>query len=366
MPTAYTNAKFFTGESFEEGKAVLTDLGIITDVVDADAIPHGYTKIDLDGENVAPAFIDLQIYGGNGKMFSEDPGIESIQRTYDYCLTGGASHFMITVATNTMDVMLRSIEAVRAYWQNGGKGLLGLHLEGPYLNPAKKGAHVESLIKPPTLEEVKMLIEKGGDVIKMITIAPELCPDEVLEFLCEHVMVVSAGHTNATYEQAQAAFGKGIPVATHLFNAMTGFQHRAPGVVGAIFNDANAMSSIVCDGVHVDFAAVRVAKTVMEERLFYITDAVTETNDAVYPHVFKGDRFTLPDGTLSGSALTMIKCVKNGIEKVGICLEESLRMASQYPGSLLLKEMQIGKIEENYLAQFVVMDDDYNVIRVIS
>jgi N-acetylglucosamine-6-phosphate deacetylase len=210
-----------------------------------------------------------------------------------------------------------------------------------------------------------MLLDKGGDVIKMITVAPEMCSDDALRFLLENVPVLSAGHTNATYQEAQSAFGKGISAATHLFNAMSAFQHRAPGVVGAIFNDANVMSSIVCDGIHVDYAAVRVAKKIMHERLFYITDAVTESSSGGYSHVFDKDHYTLPDGTLSGSALTMMKSVKNGIEKAGIPPEESLRMASQYPGSLLNRSIQLGRIQENYAARFVVFDDEFNVVRMI-
>lgn len=218
----------------------------------------------------------------------------------------------------------------------------------------------------PQLDELKMLMDKGGDVIKMITVAPEVCSDEVLNFLVENVSIVSAGHTNATYKEAQAGFGKGIVAATHLFNAMTGLQHREPGVVGAIFNDANVVSSIVCDGVHVDFAAVRIAKKVMAERLFYITDAVAESKTGSYQHIFQNDRYTLPDGTLSGSSLTMMKSVTNGISKAGIAPEESLKMAAEYPGNLLVREMQIGKMEKHYAANFVVFDDAFNVIRVIA
>jgi N-acetylglucosamine-6-phosphate deacetylase len=366
MPTAYTNARILTGDSFEEGKSILTDMGIITDIVDASAIPEGYTQINLEAQNVAPALIDLQIYGGNGKMFSDNPGIPPLDAVYNYCLEGGASHFMITMATNSIQLFLQGIDAVRSYWQAGGKGLLGLHLEGPYLNPVKKGAHLEKYIKPPTLDEVKMLVETGGDVIKMITIAPEVCSEEVICYLVENIAIVSAGHTNATYRQAQHGFGLGIPAATHLFNAMSGLQHRAPGMVGAVFNDANVMASIVCDGIHVDFAAVRIAKKIMRERLFYITDAVAASEGPDYQHRLAGDRYTLPDGTLSGSALTMMQCVKNGIEKVGISPEESLRMAGEYPGSLLRGDALMGRIAKDYAANFVVFDNDYNVLRVIS
>ncbi|RYY24549.1 MAG: N-acetylglucosamine-6-phosphate deacetylase [Chitinophagaceae bacterium] len=365
MPIAYTNARILSGENFEDGKAVLTDMGIITDIVPHSDIPGGYTQTDLDGLNLAPALIDLQIYGGHGKMFSDDPGIAPLEAIYNYSLEGGASHFMVTMATNSIDTFLRGIEAVRSYWKSGGKGLLGLHLEGPYLNPVKKGAHLEQYIKPPTMDEVKMLMDTGGDVIKMITIAPEVCSQEVICYLTENVPVVSAGHTNATYKQAQHGFGLGIPAATHLYNAMSGLQHREPGMVGAVFNDANVLSSIVCDGIHVDFAAVRIAKKIMQKRLFYITDAVAATDGPGYQHRLAGDRYTLPDGTLSGSALTMMQCVKNGIEKVGITPEESLRMGSEYPGSLLRRDIMLGRIAKDYAAKFVVFNNDYVVVRVI-
>jgi N-acetylglucosamine-6-phosphate deacetylase len=365
MPTAYINGKILTGETFEEGKAVLTDMGIITEIVDIAQIPERYVRKDLGGNNVAPALIDLQIYGGNGTMFSDDLNIESLDATYQYCRAGGASHFMITLATNSIEVFLEGAKAVRAYWQAGGKGLLGLHLEGPYINPLKKGAHIEEFIRKPSLSELKMIMDKAGDVVKMITIAPEVCTDEIIEFLLSNIMIVSAGHTNATYAEAQHGFGKGIVAATHLFNAMTGLNHREPGVVGAIFNDANVMSSVVCDGIHVDFAAVRIAKKIMKERLFYITDAVAASKNGAYPHVFKNDRYTLPDGTLSGSSLTMIKSVKNGIERVGCTPEESLRMAAEYPGSLLQLDSPIGRIQEHHRADLLVYDDDFNVIELL-
>ena len=152
----------------------------------------------------------------------------------------------------------------------------------------------------------------GKGVIKIVTLAPEQCDDAVLQLFLDSGIVVSAGHSNANYQQATAAFDKGITAATHLFNAMSPLQHREPGLVGAIYNHPAAMSSLVPDGIHVDFAAVRISKKIMAARLFMITDAVTATNGGDYPHVFKGDRYTMPDGTLSGSALTMIKASKPG------------------------------------------------------
>jgi N-acetylglucosamine-6-phosphate deacetylase len=363
MFTAYTNGKIFTGKSIEVNKAVLTDNNIIVGITEADNIPDHYMPADLNGYTLAPAFIDLQIYGGNGKLFSHELSVESLRATYEYCLHGGCTHFMITMATNTIEKFLQGFEVVRAYWEQGGKGLLGLHLEGPYINPAKRGAHLETCIKKPTVQEVSMLLEKGQGAFKMITLAPELCNDEVLQLLQQHNIIISAGHTNATYKQAIDAFNKGIPAATHLFNAMSAFQHREPGVPGAIMNHSFVASSIVCDGIHVDYAAVHIAKKILQHRLFFITDAVAETTTGEYQHQFRGDRYTLPDGTLSGSALTMLQCVKNAVTHTGIALEEALRMASEYPARLL-KDQQLGKVATGYPASFVVFDEALALQRV--
>lgn len=363
MFTAYTNGKIFTGETIENNKAVLTDNDIIVGLVSADNIPSQYRAEDLKGYTLAPAFIDMQIYGGNGKLFSHDLSVESLKATYEYCLHGGCTHFMITMATNTIEKFVAAFEVVRAYWQQGGKGLLGLHLEGPYINPGKRGAHLKECVKTASIEEVAMLLQKGEGVFKMMTLAPEQCDDAIIELLQQHNIIISAGHTNATYQQAMNAFNKGITAATHLFNAMSPLQHREPGMVGAVMNHPFVMSSIVCDGVHVDYAAVHIAKKVLQQRLFFITDAVAETTSGEYQHLFRKDRYTLPDGTLSGSALTMLQCVKNAVAHAGISLEEALRMAAAYPAQLLT-DKKLGKIEKGYQADFVVFDNMLDLQRV--
>jgi N-acetylglucosamine-6-phosphate deacetylase len=270
------------------------------------------------------------------------------------------------MATNSIQKFLLGIEVVKEYWNQGGKGLLGLHLEGPYLNPVKKGAHIESCIKKPTMEEVQMLLDKGRDVFKMMTLAPEMCEEEIIKYLLQNHIIVSAGHSNATFGQAVNGFNMGIPAATHLFNAMSAFQSREPGMVGAVYDNSNVVSSVVCDGVHVDFAAIRISKRIMGKRLFFITDAVAETKTGEYQHLFRGDRYTLPDGTLSGSALTMMQCVKNAVRYVGIALDEALRMASLYPAKLLGPGSKLGMIAKGCQASFVVFDNDLNVQKVLT
>jgi N-acetylglucosamine-6-phosphate deacetylase len=364
MPTAFIANQIFTGHETVSGKAVLVDDGVVIDIISSADIPNRYNKKDLGKNLIAPAFIDLQIYGGNGKLFSTELTTESLEATYEYCLQGGCTQFMITMATNSIEKFLKGINVVRKYWSEGGKGLLGLHLEGPYIHPAKKGAHIEKHIKKPTIEEVNMLLQKGKNVIKIITLAPEQCDKEIIELLLRNKIVVSAGHTNATYDEAINGFNSGITVATHLFNAMSQLQGREPGMVGAIY-DSGAMSSIVCDGVHVDFASVRISKKIMQEKLFFITDAVAEILHGEYQHVFKTDRYTLPNGTLSGSALTMLQAAKNGIEKVGINLEESFRMSSLYPAKLMGIDKLYGCIKAGTRADFAVVDEKLNLERVI-
>lgn len=365
MHIAYTNGKIFTGERMLSGSAVLTESGNIVDVVPAHAIPSHYSRHDLGGYYLSPSFIDMQIYGGNGKMFSHDLSIESLEATYAYCLSGGATHFMVTMATNTIEKFVLGMEIVKSYWQRGHRGLLGLHLEGPYINPVKRGAHVEACIKKPSDGEIEMLLKAGEGVFKMMTLAPEMCEERHIARLLGNGILVSAGHTNATYEQSLHGFRLGIPVATHLFNAMSALQHREAGMVGALFNHPSVSASLVCDGIHVNYAAIQIAKKMMGHRLFYITDAVAETRTGEYQHIFRGDRYTLPDGTLSGSALTMMQCVKNGVEKAGITLEESLRMATVYPAQYLSEKNQLGQIVRGFRASFVIFDDAYTVQDVI-
>jgi N-acetylglucosamine-6-phosphate deacetylase len=155
------------------------------------------------------------------KLLSVYPETDSLHKLYDYCSKGGASHFQPTVATNSSDVFYKSIDAVKAYWKEGGKGCLGLHIEGPWIHPLKKGAHLETFIHSPSVDEAKELLEYGKGVITMITLAPEVCSKEVVELIRSYGVIISAGHSNATYEEATRAFDSGIHAATHLYNAMS-------------------------------------------------------------------------------------------------------------------------------------------------
>ncbi len=360
----YKAAKVFTGYEMLHNHAVAVSNGVIESVFPAAELSNTMDVTDLGDVMIAPAYIDIQLYGAHGRLLAVYPDAATVKAIVHYCTAGGATHCIPTVATNTYETIFQCIDAVKSYWQQGGKGALGLHVEGPWINPSKRGAHREEWIFSPTVEQAKELLEYGKDVIKIITIAPECCSQEVINLIQSYNIVVSAGHTNATYEQATDAFDKGIHTATHLYNAMSGLQHRAPGMVGAIFNHSAVRCSLVPDGHHVDFAAIRIAKKIMGERLFAITDAVTETTEGYYKHTLETDKYT-SNGILSGSALTMHKCFTNFVRHCGIDTEEALRMCSLYPAIVMHLEQELGAIKENHKADFVVINNDFELVKVI-
>ena len=358
---AYAAQNIFTGEEWLTDHAVLVENEIILSVVPAGEIPSNATVTNYSDNMIAPGFIDLQIYGANGFLLAVKPTAEALEAIYQYCKAGGANYFQPTVATNTYEVIYGCIDAVKDYWKKGGKGVIGLHIEGPWISKAKRGAHVEKFIHSPTIQQVTKLLEYGKCAISMITLAPEVCTPEVIQLIQSYGVVVSAGHSNATFQQGIECFNTGITAATHLYNAMSPLLHRAPGMVGAVLHHQIVMSSIVADGFHVDFAAIAIAKKVMQKRLFFITDAVTETTEGYYPHQREGDKY-VSNGILSGSALTMAKCVKNGVEKAGIELSEALRMASLYPAQVMKMDHQLGRIAQGFKADLVVLNRELKVV----
>jgi N-acetylglucosamine-6-phosphate deacetylase len=360
MQNIFTADKIFTGSDWLPDYSIITENEVIVDVLPMVSLsPH--VKIKNHYPIIAPAFIDVQIYGAAEKLFATYPTADSLEKLYRHCVSGGTHYFLPTVATNTFEVFYKCIDAIKNYWSNNGKGVIGLHLEGPWLNKLKRGAHIESLIHSPTLKEVEDLLAYGKDVIKIITLAPEVCSKEIIDYILSNEIIISAGHSNATYQQGTYAFDNGIATATHLFNAMGPLHHREAGLPGAIFQHPTAMASIIPDGFHVDYEIINIAKKIMKERLFIITDAVTQTTEGLYPHQLSGDKYE-SNGILSGSALTMIKGVKNLVQKTNIDLSETLRMASLYPARLLGLSTNLGLIKKGYKEDFVFLDNDLNVI----
>ena len=233
---AYSADRIFTGDTWLSDHAAVVDKGIIIDLVASASLKKEIAAEHFQDCFLAPAFIDLQIYGAYGRLLAVYPEADSLFKLNEYCNKGGAAFCMPTVATNTYEVFYQCIDAIKDYWNKGGRGILGLHIEGPWINPVKKGAHIESLIHSPSLQQAEDLLNYGKGVIKIITLAPEVCSKEIIDLVISHGIIISAGHSNATYQQAMDGFANGIPVVTHLYNAMSPLQHRQPGLVGATFD----------------------------------------------------------------------------------------------------------------------------------
>ena len=293
---------------------------------------------------ICPGFIDLQVYGGGGILFSNHQTVESIQKTFEEHHKTGTHFFQITLNCAPKETMWKAIEACHAYIAQGGKGLIGLHLEGPFFNPIRRGAHKEEFVQKPTIPFIKEIIDRAKSLPIYMTIAPEMFEEDVLDFIIKSPIILSIGHSDATQEQVQQAFNKGINRVTHLFNAQSQWQSRALGIVGTTFIN-NVWASIIVDGLHCDFNSVRLAKELKKEKLFLITDAVTEDHSGPYLFAKKDHKFTNDQGTLSGSALSMQEAVQNCVIHAGIPLEEAIRMATLYPAEVANLSHEIGSIE---------------------
>ena len=316
------------------------------------------------GNLVVPGFIDLQIYGAGGRLLSANPSVESLHIIEDDLLQKGTTGFLACIATNTPAVFNDCIQAAKEH-RPYAKNCYGLHLEGPFLNPKRLGAHVPAYVRKASLDEIKALLDFGDGVIKMMTIAPELQDDAVVQYLLDHQVVVSLGHSNSTFEEGTAAYNMGVQTTTHLFNAMSPIHHREPGIPTAVFNHNKAMASIIADGRHVDFEVVKFAQKLLKDRLFLITDAVTACDSGPYQHRLSGDKYVMPDGTLSGPSLTMLQAVQNCVAHCDIALPEALKMATSYPARLMGIENLTGKIATGCEANLLVLDQELEIQQVI-
>jgi N-acetylglucosamine-6-phosphate deacetylase len=357
MSNYLSNCSFYENEILRKNKNLILDGTLISKAEESDSN-------DANTDLLVPGFIDLQIYGAGGKLFSSAPSVEALSHIETALLKTGTTSFLACIATNTPEIFDACILVAKEH-RKFAKNCLGLHLEGPFLNPKRRGAHVSELIRKANLDEIKAMLDFGDGVIKMMTIAPELQDDNVINYLLDNGVVVSLGHSDATFEQATAAYNNGIQTTTHLFNAMSGLHHREPGIPTAVFNHNKAMASVIADGHHVDFEVIKLSQKLLQERMFLITDAVTECNVGPYQHVLTGDKFVMPDGTLSGSSLTMLRAVKNCVSHCEIPLATSLKMSSTYPAKLIGAENLKGQIKAGYQADLLVLDKELNLKKVI-
>ncbi|PQJ56967.1 N-acetylglucosamine-6-phosphate deacetylase [Vibrio splendidus] len=364
---ALSNCKIYTGSDVLTDHAVVIENELIKKVCPISELPEGIEVRDLDGANLSPGFIDLQLNGCGGVMLNDEITAETMQIMHKANLQSGCTSFLPTLITSSDEDMRAVITAAREYHNQYQNQSLGLHLEGPYLNVAKKGIHSVDHIRKSDSEMIELICE-NSDLVAKVTLAPELNDPEHIERLRKAGVVVSIGHTNATYAEARQGFESGITFATHLFNAMTPMVGREPGVVGAIYDTPEVYAGIIADGFHVDYANIRIAHKIKGEKLVLVTDATAPAGADMEYFIFVGKKVYYRDGkcvdengTLGGSALTMIEAVQNTVEHAGIALDEALRMATLYPATAIGVETKLGRIKKGMVANLAVFDRDFNV-----
>lgn len=328
-----------------------------------DAAAEGDEVIDLGGKYLSPGFVDIQLNGGITKFFSYNPDAETLAEMTAACLKHATTHYHPTLVTALPETIFQAIEAVREAMKTDPH-ILGMHLEGPFLNPVRRGAHTLEYIRIPDDEFIDQLIEKGRGVITLITIAPEQFTDAQIRRLVESGIQVSAGHSEITYDGAKAAFDKGIRIVTHLYNAMSALEPRKPGLVGAALEDDRVYGPIILDGAHCHPAQARIAYRAKGERLILITDAAVLGRE-LEELDFEGFHAKLtPDGfyynrngNLAGSAIDMPEAVMNAIDYLNITLPEAVAMATERPAKAVGRDKEFGQLSVGYPAFFAVFSD---------
>jgi N-acetylglucosamine-6-phosphate deacetylase len=364
---ALSNCKIYTGSDVLTDHAVIIENDLIQSIVPVAELPQSIEVKDLAGANLSPGFIDLQLNGCGGVMLNDAITPETMQIMHEANLKSGCTSFLPTLITSSDEDMRTAISAAREYHNQYQNQSLGLHLEGPYLNVAKKGIHNVDFIRPSD-ESMIDLICANADIIAKVTLAPEQNDPEHIARLKAAGIVVSIGHTNATYAEARKGFEAGITFATHLFNAMTPMVGREPGVVGAIYDTPDVYAGIIADGFHVDYANIRIAHKIKGEKLVLVTDATAPAGANIDHFIFVGKKVYYRDGkcvdengTLGGSALTMIEAVQNSVEHAGIALDEALRMATLYPATAIGVEDRLGRVRKGMVANLTIFDRDFKL-----
>lgn len=372
MNYALTNCEVFTGEKTLYNKSIIIQGNRIAEITDEDKIPSDIKVIDLGGLNVAPGFIDLQVNGGGGEFFTNNPTPDCLKGMFKAYKRYGTTHFLPTIITSGHDTIMKALDAVEECLNQ--YGVLGMHLEGPFLSSKKKGTHSAEHIRPATPEELHKILEKGNNLIKILTCAPEELQEDARQILKDSKMIISAGHSFATYEEAKKAFNEdgGFTMVTHLFNAMSQFNSREPGLVGATFDSDNVWAGIIVDGLHCDYSSVRTAKKILGEKLFIVSDAMSfvggNTNTLIIDGTeitFKNGRCINTNGDFAGTSITMLDAIKNAVNHVGIELNEALRMASTYPAKAIGVDDCLGKIDKGYLANLAIFDNRLEVKGIV-
>lgn len=367
--TALVNARIFDGQDWHLDKALIIDGERINGLERADKIStEHYDCIDLTGLKLIPGLIDTQVNGGGGALLNDAPTVETLCTIGDAHRKLGTTSFLPTLISDDLDVVQATIAAVDAALEQGVPGVIGVHLEGPFLNPLRKGVHNDSKFKRIDEAAFCLLTSlKRGKTY--ITLAPECTTPEMIKRLSDAGIIVAAGHTAATYDETCLALKSGLKAFTHLFNAMTPMTSREPGVVGAALEDNNSWCGIIVDNYHVAPATLKVAIAAKAKgKTILVTDAMPTVGAVEKVFVLNGEKIYAKNGrcatandTLAGSDLDMISAVRNTHTLLDLPLEEAIRMASCYPAEMLGLGQELGYLKPNYRANCITIDENFAV-----
>lgn len=365
-----TNCTLFDGDVPHEGRAVVIDNGRVADIVLANQAPEDVDIVDLGGHLLAPGLIDLQVNGGGGVLFNDVPTVETLQTIVAAHRPFGTTGCLPTLISDDVEIMRQGIKAVAQALAGQSPAVLGIHLEGPHLNPEYRGVHDAARMRPLDDEALALLCSLGSGRT-LVTVAPETMPAEAIGRLRDAGVIVFGGHSAATYDETRQALAAGLSGFTHLFNAMTPLTSRAPGMVGAALDDADSYFGIIADGHHIHPATLRIAlRAKAPGKVCLVTDAMPTVGSpdehfSLHGKTINasGGRCVTADGTLAGSDIGMIDAVRNVVRFGAADRYEALRMASTYPATVLGLDDMFGYVRQGYRADLIELDDDLNVVR---
>ena len=362
-----TGARIFDGERFLDDRAVVVEGARIAAIVPHSERPDGAVR-DLGGGLLAPGYVDVQVNGGGGVLFNQDPTPEGIARIAAAHRKHGTIGLLPTLVTDAPQVMAAAIAATGEA-RRLTPAALGIHLEGPFLDPRRKGAHELSYIRDLGRDDIATIAKADCGAV-MLTLAPNRVGTESIAELARHGVLVSLGHSDASYEEGRRAVEAGARAFTHLFNAMSAPTGREPGMVGAALDLDEAFVGLIADGHHVHEANLRIALAAKRrDRFMLITDAMPPAAGGPDHFDLQGRRVTsvdgclrLDDGTLAGSVLTMDEAVRYAVNVVRLPLADALAMASRVPATFLRRDTELGRIAPGHLASLVHLDDELRVL----
>ncbi|CAM3807594.1 N-acetylglucosamine-6-phosphate deacetylase [Avibacterium endocarditidis] len=368
MRYALVNGVIYTAQAVLYGQAVIVEDEKILSIVSQENLPEGIQQIDLKGNNLTAGFIDLQLNGCGGVMFNGDTSVKTLEIMQQTNLRSGTTSYLPTFITADDEGIKQAVSVMGEYLKKHKNQALGLHLEGPYLSVEKKGVHQAEYIRAIS-PEMKDFLCQNSAVITKITLAPENPTAKYIGDFVQSGIVVSIGHSNATYDVAKQAIAKGATFATHLHNAMSPISSgREMGVVGAVL-DSDIYTGIIVDGLHVEFGNIKIDKKVKGDKLCIVTDATAAAGADIESFDFVGKTVYVrngkcydANGTLGGSAITMIESVENAVKQVGIPLDETLRMCNYYPAKAIGVDDHLGDIAEGKIANLTVFNNDFDVL----